>query len=80
MLPFRLLRPRTLEVAPTDITVSQRLYVDLSQSQAESAAEMRKVQEKMRDIERTNLLTSPFRKMGYLTWILFVSFRRVWTG
>jgi len=79
MLPFRLLRPRTLEVAPTDITLSSRVYVDLSQTNAEHAAEIREYQQKMRDIERTHLLTSPFRKMSYLTWRMFGNLRRVWT-
>lgn len=79
MLPFRLLRPRTLEVPPTDITLSSRIYIDLSQTHAMHAAEMREYQEKMRDIERTHLMTSPFRKMSYLTWRMFGSLRRVWT-
>ena len=79
MLPFSLLKPRTIEVAPTDITLSSRVYVDLSQLSATQAAEMRKDQAKMREIEQTHLLTSPFRKMSYLTFRLFSGSRRVWT-
>jgi len=79
MLPFHLLRPRTLDVAPTDTTLSSRVYVDLSHIHAEHAAEIRKDQEKMRDIERNSLMTSPFRKMSYLTWKMFGNLRRVWT-
>jgi len=79
MLPFSLLKPRTINVAPTDITLSSRVHLDLAHGPASRAAERRESQEKMREIERTHLLTSPFRKVSYLSWKSFRNLRRVWT-
>lgn len=78
MLPFSLLKPRTVEAVPGDITFSTRAHVEQPSSAAQ-AAELRRYQEDMRKIERTHILTSPFRKMSYLMWRMFRGLRRVWT-
>lgn len=55
---------------------SDRIYgSEIKRSEAEMA-EIRRRQDQMRELDRTRIMTRPFRQASYLSWKGFTGFRR----
>lgn len=57
-----------MTAVPKDVTISAPLYGHEKRLSANTAAEARRRLEKMRELNKTRILTLPFRQASYLTW------------
>ena len=77
MLPRLQAAPVT--VTPSDVILSSYLSQDdLKRTPAETAEIQRRLA-KMKEIERSRILTLPFRQASYWIWRAFQALKRVWS-
>ena len=77
MLPFG--RPRPVTASPSDVVLSSQLCYQEPKYTPEQLAAIRQQQAKILEIERSKILTAPFRQASYWIWKAFQAFKRVWT-
>lgn len=63
-------------MAPSDVEASDRIYGREAKRSEAEMAEIRRRQDHMRELDRTRIMTRPFRQARYLSWKGFIGFRK----
>lgn len=66
---------KSLLVAPGDVVASERIYGSVVKRSEAEMAEIRRRQDQMRELDRTRIMTRPFRQANYWSWKGFMGFR-----
>lgn len=77
MLPK--LKPATVTVNPSDLILSSYLYQDEMKRTPAETAEIRRRLAKMKEMEKTRIMTLPFRQASYWIWRAVQALKRVWS-
>ena len=72
--------PVSLLLAPSDVVSSDRIYVDEVKRSEAGLAEIRRRQDRMRELDKSRIMTRPFRQASYLTWKGFTGLRNMVTS
>ena len=75
MLPR--LKPATVTVSPSDVILSSYLYQDEVKRTPAEAAEIQRRLAKMKEIEKTRIMTLPFRQASYWIWRAVQALKRM---
>ena len=78
MIPLK--QPTSITVPASDVTILTPLYERDHKLGAIVVKETQLRFEKMRELNRTRIMTSPFRTMSFLIWKLFRGFRSVFSS
>ena len=70
----------SLLVAPTDVVASDRIYTDDTKRSEAEMAEIRRRQAQIRELDRTRIMTRPFRHFNYWSWKGFTQVRNMVTS
>ncbi|KAA6416052.1 MAG: hypothetical protein FRX48_00771 [Lasallia pustulata] len=77
MLPR--LKPATVTVSPSELILSSYLYQDEVKRTSSETAEIRRRLAKMKEMEKTHLMTLPFREASFWIWRAFLALKRVFS-
>lgn len=77
MVPF--LRQREIAARPSQMSLSNRLVVPLSQHNSEGWKEAQRQLENQRALEKKNFFKAPISKISFAVWRIFMNARRLFT-
>ena len=64
-------------VDPNDVTLSAPVFLDLGRSRTTDAAEIARKQQRLRELQKSRLLTSPFRSASFWIERLFATIKKI---
>ena len=70
-------KTKSLVVNPGDVEVSDRIYSNEGKRSEAEMTEIRRRQDQMRELDRTRIMTRPFRQASYWSWKGFTSLRKL---
>ncbi|MCJ1254737.1 hypothetical protein MMC24_002553, partial [Lignoscripta atroalba] len=72
-------RPKAVSVPHNTVVLSAQLLASEMKLRPVELAEVRQQQAKMREIEKSRILTMPFRQASYWLWKAFEGLKRIWS-
>ena len=70
-------RPETLLVAAGEVEASDRIYNNANKRSEAEMAEIRRRETQMRELDKTRIMTRPFRQANYWSWKGFMGLRKL---
>ena len=65
-------QPYSLIVAAEDVTLSSAIFESESKRSEIERAEIKRRRDQMNELNRSRIMTAPFRQFSYLTWQMFI--------
>ena len=70
-------KTKSLMANPGHVEASDRIYKDEGKRPEAETAEIRRRQDQMRELDKTRIMTRPFRQASYWSWKGFTSLRKL---